>query len=149
MKRPPIKQVQALPGADFARDAGTAAPTPWLPSQRGGWPGSVAPPSSERFVQSAKDWLFSLGPTRWRFIPMLNRLPVLLARVVRSHLEAGMASATLNSRTAQESLGHLDLQKTDLEDFVDFSEQEYSQLQALALQVRVVEAELERRYRRQ
>ncbi|MFD4569489.1 hypothetical protein ACFWOX_34695 [Streptomyces sp. NPDC058467] len=75
-------------------------------------------------------------------------MPVLLARMVRFHLEAGMASATLNGRTTRENLEHLKLREIDVEGFIDFSEQEYSHLQALALQVLAVEAELQRMCKR-
>ncbi|MFI8219970.1 hypothetical protein [Streptomyces sp. NPDC085932] len=108
------------------------------------WPGSVCAPGSDLFVGSAKDWLFTLGPGRWRHVPLLHRRPVLLARLVRFHLEAGMAGATVNSRTARDELEGLDLDDGDVEEFVDLSEQEYHRLQTLTLQVRVVESELRR-----
>ncbi len=142
MKRP-SSQMQAMPDTGFI--SGAEAPVKAGVSLRQGWPGSVASPDSDRFVQSAKDWLFSLGPGRLRYTPILNRLPVLLARVVRSHLEAGMAGATLNSKTAAKGFRALHLCRADLSEFIDFCENEYSQLQALALQVGLVEAELQRK----
>ncbi|MEU9480494.1 hypothetical protein [Streptomyces sp. NPDC048191] len=144
MKHPRINPAKSLVEADVVHDGGAIAAGGRLASRRA-WPGSVAAPSSELFVQSAKDWLFCLGPSRWKFVPVLHRQPVLLARLVRSHLEAGMASATLNGRTARDGLAHLSLKFGDVADFIDVTEQEYRYLQALALQVRLVEAELQRR----
>ncbi|MFG2193883.1 hypothetical protein [Streptomyces sp. NPDC048639] len=68
----------------------------WLNSGRPappGWPGDVPPPSSSRFEQGAKDWLFGLAPDRWIGQTVLHQYPVVLARMVRHHLQATLATA--------------------------------------------------------
>ncbi len=52
------------------------------------WPGSVRPPDSPEFEQSAKNWLFDLAPGRWWHEELLHRHPVELASMVRRWLEA-------------------------------------------------------------
>ncbi|MFD0007857.1 hypothetical protein ACFVJ4_36335 [Streptomyces sp. NPDC127178] len=143
----PRTNLQSLPGAHRTHRANATISIAALPANHV-WPGSVSAPSSDLFVESAKEWLFTLGPGRWRHVPLLHRRPVLLARLVRFHLEAGMAGATVNSRTAQDELELLDIEGGDVEEFVDLSEREYHRLQTLTLQVRVVEIELQRRRRK-
>lgn len=147
MKHSRTEPVLALLRAGLAQSTAAAAPSGSPPSLQG-WPGSVSAPGSALFGESAKEWLFCLGPGRWRFIPVLHRRPVLLARMVRFHLEGNMASSALNSRTARDALEHLDLECEDVAEIIDLSEREYDQLQALVLQVRLVERELQRRCRR-
>lgn len=73
---------------------GGAAP---VPSPH--WPGSVCPPSSAGFEQSAKAWLFELAPARWWHEELLHRQPVELARMVRLRLEADVMAMQAGLRS--------------------------------------------------
>lgn len=126
----------------------SVGPTPWgeySGHSPKGWPGSVPPPAHDQFSKAAKEWLLSLAPGRWQFSPVLHRFPLLLARMVRFHLESGMAGSTLNIRTAHKDLADV-LPESSIDDFVEFCELEYERMQLLSLQVKLVEVELERRY---
>ncbi|WP_433456416.1 hypothetical protein ACQPXS_46790 (plasmid) [Streptomyces sp. CA-142005] len=108
-----------------------------------GWPGSVPSPDSARFPQVAKGWLFTLAPARWQYEPVLHRFPALLARMVRFHLESGMAGAAVNCRTARSRLQNL-IPESAVEEFIQACAEEYRRMQLLSLQVKLAESELKR-----
>ncbi|GAA1905177.1 hypothetical protein [Streptantibioticus ferralitis] len=68
------------------------------------WPGSVRPPGSPGFEQSAKNWLFDLAPARWWHEESLHRHPVELASMVRLWLEADVHAMQTGLRGLTESL---------------------------------------------
>ncbi|MFC5799047.1 hypothetical protein [Streptomyces formicae] len=112
-----------------------------------GWPGCVAPPGSADFLRSAKAWLFSLAPGQWHFEPALHRFPQLLARMVRSHLEASIAGTAANHSGARQELDGT-VPESAIDDLIAICGQEQARMSSLVRQVLLVEEELAKLRRR-
>ncbi|WP_269859095.1 hypothetical protein [Streptomyces sp. RPT161] len=92
----------------MARSSSQPEPFPYRPERPPvNWPGSVRPPDSPEFEQSAKNWLFDLAPARWWHEELLHRHPVELASMVRRWLEADVHAMQAGLRDLTDSLsGH-------------------------------------------
>ena len=55
-----------------------------------GWPAAVPPPGVPGWERRAVAWLFDLCPPDFRAYQVLRAYPVLLARVAREHVAAGI-----------------------------------------------------------
>src|SRR5512135_2556314 len=55
-----------------------------------GWPAAVPPPGVPGWERRAVAWLFDLCPPDFRVYEVLRAHPVLLARVAREHVAAGV-----------------------------------------------------------
>ncbi|MEU9015449.1 hypothetical protein AB0D12_38270 [Streptomyces sp. NPDC048479] len=108
-----------------------------VPGRPAGWPGAVTRPGTEQFVASAKAWLFDLGPAQWRTEPVLHRCPLLLARMVRIHLEIIVATARGNRRQLPRDFENLP--QEILDELTDFCHQQELRAKGLAMQVRLLE----------
>ncbi len=54
-----------------------------------GWPSPVRPPGVPGWEATATSWLLDISPPEYRSYPVLRRHPVVLARFVALHVEAG------------------------------------------------------------
>lgn len=69
-----------------------------------GWPTGVHPPGSDRFEETAVDWLLDVVPADYRLYGVLRKHPVALAAMARHHLAAAVQGARQGYRTARTEL---------------------------------------------
>lgn len=69
-----------------------------------GWPEEVHPPGTPGFERTAVAWLFDLVPPDHRAHDVLRRHPVVLARLAREHVAAGVAAARQGLATVRHDL---------------------------------------------
>ena len=69
-----------------------------------GWPAGVHPPGSERFEQTAVNWLLDVVPPDYRLHGVLLRHPVALAVLARQHVTACVEGARQGYRAARTEL---------------------------------------------
>lgn len=69
-----------------------------------GWPPEVPPPGHPEHERRAVAWLFDQVPPDYRSHEVLRRHPVLLARLAREHLVAGVEAARAGLATARADL---------------------------------------------
>lgn len=69
-----------------------------------GWPPGVHPPASDRFEETAVDWLLDVVPADYRLYGVLRKHPVALAAMARHHLAAAVQGAREGYRTARTEL---------------------------------------------
>lgn len=55
-----------------------------------GWPPDVPPPGTPEWEHRAVGWLFDLCPGEYRGYPVVNRYPVVLARLTARHLDGAV-----------------------------------------------------------
>lgn len=70
-----------------------------------GWPPELPPPGAEGWQRKAIAWLYDLCPPDHRAYGVLQRYPVLLARVAREHVAAGAEACKRGAATARADLG--------------------------------------------
>ncbi|MGP4002294.1 hypothetical protein [Streptomyces sp. 8N706] len=105
------------------------------------WPGTVGPPTSPGFLQSAKTWLFEFAPPRWRHEETLHRHPVELAHVVSLHLQADIIAMQAGlSEVAQSVLA--EPARANPSEITDFYACERDWACAMLEQVKLVEQAL-------
>lgn len=72
-----------------------------------GWPPGVHPPASDRFEETAVDWLLDVVPADYRLYGVLRKHPVALAAMARHHLAAAVQGAREGYRTARTELNEM------------------------------------------
>lgn len=70
-----------------------------------GWPHGVRPPGVDGWEETAVAWLWDLCPAEYRRHEVLQRHPVLLARLARQHAIAALAAARRGYGTARTEVG--------------------------------------------
>jgi hypothetical protein len=98
----------------------------------------VLSPGAPGFEKSAKSWLFGLCPPRWQVEQLFHRRPDELARMVRLHLEAELATAQGVLRRLRSPRMPLDCQE-----LLDIYQRERDWVAAMRDQVCEVEAALQ------
>jgi hypothetical protein len=102
-----------------------------------GWPAGVHPPGSERFEQTAVNWLLDVVPPDYRTHGVLLRHPVALAALARHHVTACVDGARQGYRTARAELAG-DLPPGAIEAVLGVYRSEGSRLAATARSVELV-----------
>ena len=69
-----------------------------------GWPPEVPPPGAAGWERRAIAWLYDLCPPDHRGYGVLQRWPVLLARVAREHVAAAAEACRRGAQTARADL---------------------------------------------
>jgi hypothetical protein len=72
-----------------------------------GWPAEVPPPGAPDWERRAVGWLFDLCPPDHRAYGVLQRWPVLLARVARHHVAAAAEACRRGAQTARADVREL------------------------------------------
>ena len=72
-----------------------------------GWPEEVPPPGAPDWERRAVGWLFDLCPPDHRAYSVLQRWPVLLARVARHHVSAAAEACRRGAQTARADVREL------------------------------------------
>lgn len=72
-----------------------------------GWPPEVPPPGAANWQRRAIGWLYDLCPPDHRGYAVLQRWPVLLARVAREHVAASADACRRGAATARADLRQL------------------------------------------
>ncbi|MGO8883885.1 MAG: hypothetical protein ACLPUO_04210 [Streptosporangiaceae bacterium] len=106
-----------------------------------GWPAGVHPPGSERFEQTAVNWLLDVVPPDYRVHGVLLRHPVALAALARHHVTACVEGARQGYRTARAELA-ADLPPGVIEAVLAVYRSEGSRLAAAARSVDLIERAL-------
>jgi hypothetical protein len=106
-----------------------------------GWPAGVHPPGSERFDQTAVNWLLDVVPPDYRLHGVLLRHPVALAALARHHVTACVEGARQGYRCARAELGG-DLPPGRIESVLAVYRSEGARLAATARAVDLVERAL-------
>lgn len=109
-----------------------------------GWPAGVHPPGSERFEQTAVNWLLDVVPPDYRVHGVLLRHPVALAALARHHVTACVEGARQGYRTARAELA-ADLPPGVIEAVLAVYRSEGSRLAAAARSVDLIERGTARR----
>ncbi len=73
-----------------------------------GWPAQVPPPPAPGWERRAIAWLYDLCPPDHRSYGVLQRWPVLLARVARHHVAAAAETCRRGVQTARADIRDLD-----------------------------------------
>ena len=69
-----------------------------------GWPAEVPPPGAAGWERRAIAWLYDLCPPDHRGYGVLQRWPVLLARIAREHVAASADACRRGAQTARADL---------------------------------------------
>jgi hypothetical protein len=73
-----------------------------------GWPPEVPPPDAPGWERRAVAWLYDLCPPDHRGYVVLQKYPVLLARVARQHVASAAHACRRGAQTARADIRELD-----------------------------------------